>query len=138
MVGRSFPDPVSHHIILKIVRFMVTECVLSMLPNILLFSEVPNTFKLCWVKHSVCSTWTRSNLWSCDMMNKSNSWQAGMQADGKNYNNNFLLKSSKSVLQGIPIFHDFTICDPLYFVIQFQASISWIPRHFMILNKKKS
>ena len=39
-------------------------------------------------------------------------------------------------LQGIPAFRDFTIRDPLYFVIQFQASISWIPHHFMILKKK--
>ena len=38
-------------------------------------------------------------------------------------------------LQGIPSFRDFTIRDPRYFVILFQASISWIPLHFMILKK---
>ena len=39
-------------------------------------------------------------------------------------------------LQGIPAFRDFTIRDPLYFVIQFQALNSWIPLHFTILKKK--
>ena len=38
-------------------------------------------------------------------------------------------------IQGIPAFRDFTIRDPRYFVILFQASISWIPLHFMILKK---
>ena len=36
-----------------------------------------------------------------------------------------------------PAFHDFRIRDPHYFVILFQASILWIPHHFMILNKKR-
>ena len=40
------------------------------------------------------------------------------------------------LIQGIPAFRDFTIRDPLYFVIQFQALNSWIPLHFMILKKK--
>ena len=39
-------------------------------------------------------------------------------------------------IQGIPVFRDFTIGDPLYFMIQFQALNSWIPLHFMILKKK--
>ena len=43
---------------------------------------------------------------------------------------------TKIWIQGIPAFRDFTIRDPLYFVIQFQASILWIPYHFMILKKK--
>ena len=39
-------------------------------------------------------------------------------------------------IQGIPVFRDFTIRDPRYFVNLFQASISWIPLYFMILSKK--
>ena len=42
----------------------------------------------------------------------------------------------RQTIQEIPAFRDFTIRDPLYFVIQFQASILWIPLHFMILKKK--
>ena len=41
-----------------------------------------------------------------------------------------------AIVQGIPAFRDFTIRDPLYFVIQFQALNLWIPLHFMILKKK--
>ena len=47
-------------------------------------------------------------------------------------------RQDPDVVQGISAFRDFTICDPRYFVILFQASISWIPLHFMILKKKKS
>ena len=36
----------------------------------------------------------------------------------------------------IPIFPDFRIPDPRYFVIQFQVLISRIPHHFMIFKKK--
>ena len=38
-------------------------------------------------------------------------------------------------IQGIPAFCDFTIRDPCYIVILFQASILRIPLHFMILKK---
>ena len=40
------------------------------------------------------------------------------------------------VVQEIPAIRDFTIRDPCYFVILFQVPILWIPRHFMILEKK--
>ena len=40
------------------------------------------------------------------------------------------------VLQGIPAIRDFRIRDSCYFVILFQALISWIPCHFMIFKKK--
>ena len=39
-------------------------------------------------------------------------------------------------LQEVPAFRDFTIRKPRYFVILFQASISWIPRNFVILEVK--
>ena len=39
-------------------------------------------------------------------------------------------------IQEIPAFCDFKIRDSHYFMILFEASISWIPRHFMILNHK--
>ena len=41
-----------------------------------------------------------------------------------------------SYIQGIPAFRDFTIHNPCYSVILFQAPILWITRHFMILKKK--
>ena len=42
----------------------------------------------------------------------------------------------KSYIKAIPAFCDFTIPDSLYFVIHFQASISWIPQPFHDLKKK--
>ena len=51
--------------------------------------------------------------------------------------NSLTLYYSLNHIQEIPAFRDFTIRDPRYFVILFQASISWIPPHFMILKKKK-
>ena len=44
--------------------------------------------------------------------------------------------SSQFGSTGIPVFHDFTTRDPHYFVILLQASILWIPLHFMILKEK--
>ena len=43
-----------------------------------------------------------------------------------------------SCTERIHAFWDFTIRDSFYFVILFQASISWIPRCFVILKKKHS
>ena len=40
-------------------------------------------------------------------------------------------------IQGIPAFRDFTIRDPQYFVIWFQAIFREIPRHFVIFEAKK-
>ena len=37
---------------------------------------------------------------------------------------------------GFPAFHDFTIRDPRYFVILFEAQFRENPRHFVILKKK--
>ena len=42
-------------------------------------------------------------------------------------------KWGKILLQEIPAFCDFRICDPLYFMILFEASISW----FWIIEKQK-
>ena len=65
-------------------------------------------------------------------------FQSFFRAQNQHYISYFYLHTqiwSVLAIQGIPAFRYFTIRDPRYFVNLFQATISWIPLHFMVLKK---